>query len=57
MDFTEYQTAAKYAYEINQGYTANLCGVKRCPYRNEAKKAAWHHGYDLAQQHIGGKDG
>lgn len=58
LNFRDYSTAARYAAEINAGYTANLFGLKECPYRDGAdlsnRSAAWHHGFQQAQRHIKG---
>lgn len=52
MDFTDYKAASKYAFEINQGYTAALVGANRCPYvKDEGKRAAWQFGHGQALRH------
>lgn len=56
MNFKEYKIAAKYAFEINAGYSANLYGLTKCPYRkDEGKRGAWQYGWNLAQSHVEGK--
>jgi hypothetical protein len=62
MDFTDYPTAARYAADINAGYSANLSGLKRvlpsCYWRKpEEQKEAFLHGHDMAQKHVEGRHG
>ncbi len=60
MDFSNYRDAARYAADINAGYSANLAGLKRAlpsSYwrKPEEQKEAWHFGFDMAQKHVEGK--
>ena len=60
MDFTNYRDAARYAADINAGYSANLSGLKRSLPSNywrkpDEQKEAFLYGHDLAQKHVEGK--
>lgn len=52
LDFTNVQTAAKFASEVNEGYSACLRGSRliNCPYfPGESEPAqAWQHGWRMA---------
>lgn len=55
IDFTKYKNAAKYAMQINEGYTASLYGIDRdklpYPYHGEFGQA-WRYGHNLATKHV-----
>ncbi len=59
MNFKEYKTAARYAAEVNAGYTANLFGISECPYKDGHdwinREAAWIYGHQQAQRHVSGE--
>lgn len=58
IDFKKYSTAARYAAEVNAGYTANLFGISECPYKDgqdlHNREAAWIYGHQQAQRHVSG---
>lgn len=56
MNFKLYAIRAKYAEQINSGYSAALLGLPRDvnPYRDE-QGLAFNHGYDLAEKHVRGE--
>jgi len=59
VDFKSYKNAAKYAVEINAGYSANLFGIGDCPYVDgddlANREAAWIYGHQMAQRHVRGE--
>lgn len=58
VNWKEYKIAAKYATEINAGYSANLFGIGDCPYIDgedlDMRREAWRHGHQQAQRHLQG---
>lgn len=56
MNFKLYAIRAKYAEQINAGYSAALMGFPRDvnPYRDE-QGIAFNHGFDLAERDIRGE--
>lgn len=58
LNFKQYSTAARYASEVNAGYTANLFGISECPYKDgqdlHNREAAWIYGHQQAQRHVMG---
>lgn len=59
LDFTRYQTQAKYSIQVNEGYSACLNNISRhqCPYmpHDSDVAQAWFHGWDMAAKHLKGK--
>lgn len=55
LDMSDYSTQAKYAKEVNDGYTSNLFGVKECHYTCPLRKQAFEYGWQQAQRHLSGK--
>lgn len=59
LNFKQYSTAARYAAEVNAGYTANLFGISECPYKDGSdlsnREAAWVYGHQMAQRHVRGE--
>ncbi len=51
MNFKDYKTNAKYAEQINAGYSARLNGHTGIIRPMTEKAIAWHHGYTMAVRH------
>lgn len=58
LNFSDYTIGARYAGEVNAGYSSNLYGISDCPYRDGEdlvnRQSAWKHGHDQAQRHLSG---
>lgn len=59
VNFKTYKDSAKYAVEINAGYSSNLFGIGDCPYVDgddlANREAAWVYGHQMAQRHVRGE--
>lgn len=57
MDFRDYRTAARFALQINEGYSAGLVGIGPNPYPEGSDEAqAWDYGNGKADRDVTGSE-